>query len=445
MGERFTESEAPVSWGRVVRATHQLAQPRDRQGAAASLKEARDWGLCALAFGLGRSYGDSNLNPDGALIATRGLDRFIRFDRQNGVLHAEAGVSLDDILRVTTPSGFFLPTTPGSRQVTLGGAVANDVHGKNHHRAGSFGRHVKRLTLARSDGSITQVTPEETPDLFAATVGGLGLTGVILDVEIALTPIPSTFINQTIEPLESVDHFFDIAEARAERHEHTVAWIDCTAAGDRLGQGVFSSGDWAEVGGLEPHDAGAGPTLPFDAPRAALNPLTLKLFNSVYRRRQLMKPQRSRVHYSGFFHPLDSIRDWNRLYGSAGFYQYQSVIGFDAARDATRAMLERISASGEGSFLAVLKTFGELASPGILSFPAPGATLALDFANRGDQTLRLLADLDAVVREAGGRLYPAKDGRMSATMFQAGYPGWERAEALRDPAISSAFWRRVTQ
>lgn len=433
-----------VSWGRIVRATHHLARPEDPQAAVSALVAAPGTGMPVLAYGLGRSYGDSNLNPDGALIDTRRLDRFIRFDIAQGLLHAEAGVSLDEILRLVVPHGFFLPTTPGSRYVTLGGAVANDVHGKNHHSAGSFGAHVRRFTLARSDGSVTEATPDGTPELFAATVGGLGLTGVILDVEIALTRIPSAGIELETEPLRNVDEFFDIAEARAERREHTVAWIDCTAAGERLGQGVFSSGDWSQTGDLRPHDPGAGPALPVDAPGFALNPVSLKLFNIAYRRRQLMKPRRSRVHYSGFFYPLDSIRDWNRLYGAAGFYQYQSVIGFESAREATRAMLQRIAASGEGSFLAVLKTFGAHGSPGVLSFPKPGATLALDFANRGDKTLRLMADLDAIVREAGGRLYPAKDGRMGAGIFKAGYPDWERVEAMRDPAISSAFWRRVT-
>lgn len=445
MADSFVHSADHVSWGRVVRSAHQVARPGAPDRAAAALTAAAAADLPVLPFGLGRSYGDSNLNPEGGLIETTRLDRFIRFDREAGRLHAEAGVSLDEILRVIVPHGWFLPTTPGSRRVTLGGAIANDVHGKNHHRAATFGAHVKRFRLARSDGSITEVTLDAHPDLFAATIGGLGLTGLILDAEIALVRIPSAFIDQVTEPLANVDQFFDIAEARADQYEHTVAWIDCTATGARLGQGVFSSGDWAREGALTPHKSGTGPSLPVDAPGFALNPLSLKLFNMAYRGRQLMKPARARVPYGGFFHPLDTIGSWNRLYGAKGFYQYQSVIGPDAARDATREMLRRIAASGEGSFLAVLKTFGDQASPGWLSFPAPGATLALDFANRGAKTLRLLADLDAIVREAGGRLYPAKDGRMSADMFQAGYPQWERVEALRDPAITSAFWRRVTQ
>lgn len=441
----FQREKARRSWGRVVEAEHFVARPSAPSEAQAVFDQARAEARTVLPFGLGRSYGDSNLNPTEGLIETRRLDRLIAFDRETGVLRGEAGVSLDEILTIIVPAGFFLPITPGSRYVTLGGAVANDVHGKNHHGVGSFGRHVRSLTLARSDGSVRRITADSDPELFSATIGGLGLTGLILDVEISLVAIPSALIDQRTEAVRCIDHFFEIAEARAEEHEHTVAWIDCTARGDKLGQGVFSSGDWAPAGDHTAHKTGAGPALPVDAPSFALNPLTLRSFNALYRRRQLMKPAEARVHYAGFFHPLDSIRDWNRLYGPRGFYQYQSVVPFDTAQEATRAMLDRIAASGEGSFLAVLKSFGALSSPGILSFPKPGVTLALDFANRGAKTLALMADLDAIVKESGGRLYPAKDGRMTAEMFKLGYPDWSRVEAVRDPAISSSFWRRVTQ
>ena len=444
MTDPFRTETGRKSWGRVVEAEHQVARPR-RTGAVRNLlRQAGDRGLTALAHGLGRSYGDSNLNPGGALIETGALDRFIALDVESRTLRAEAGVSFDDILRAIVPHGLFLPTLPGTRYVTLGGAIANDVHGKNHHSAGSFGRHVRSIRLERSDRGIHDITRDTDPELFAATIGGLGLTGVILEAEIGLVPIASAFIDQRTEPLTGVDQFFDIAEARAQEHEHTVAWVDCTASGDRLGQGVLSCGDWAEAGALTPHRSKAGPALPVDLPGFALNPITLKAFNLAYRKRQLMKPAQARVHYSGFFHPLDSIRDWNRLYGARGFYQYQSVIGFESAREATRAMLARIAASGLGSFLAVLKTFGDHAPEGVLSFPKQGATLALDFANTGERTLSLMADLDRIVAEAGGRLYPAKDGRMPAAMFRAGYPDWTRVEAMRDPLLSSQFWRRVT-
>ena len=445
MSAAFHSEISRRSWGRVVSAEHDVARPATAAEVVDCLSCVAGEGGTALPYGLGRSYGDSNLNAGGALIEGRRLDRFIAFDRTTGILRAEAGVSLDEIIRLVVPHGYFIPTTPGTRYVTLGGAIANDVHGKNHHRAGPFGRHVRALRLARSDGEIREIGPGSEPDLFAATIGGLGLTGMILDAEISLVPIASAMIDQRTEALRNLDHFFELAEARADEYEHTVAWIDCTASGDRLGQGIFSSGDWAPAGGLKAHRAGAGPALPVDLPGFALNSVTLRSFNWAYRQRQLMKPERERVHYAGFFHPLDTIRSWNRLYGAQGFYQYQSVIAFDAARDATRAMLERISASGQGSFLAVLKTFGDLPSPGAMSFPMPGVTLALDFANRGEATLRLMGELDAIVREAGGRLYPAKDGRMPAELYRASYPGWEMVERHRDPAIMSSFWRRVIE
>ncbi|WP_291843463.1 FAD-binding oxidoreductase [Maricaulis sp.] len=444
MSQAFRSQTAKRSWGRVVEAHHDVAKPESPTEAVAILSEVANRKMSALPIGLGRSYGDSNLNPDGALIETTRLDHYIGFDPKTGVLRAEAGVSLNDLLRVVVPHGWFLPTTPGTRYVTLGGAIANDVHGKNHHIAGSFGSHVLRFTLARTDKGVLDVDPETPGDLFAATIGGLGLTGLILDVDLQLVPIRSAFLDQHVEPLRNVDAFFEIAEARAADYEHTVAWIDCTARGDRLGQGVFTSGNWAASGGLTPHDAKSGPGLPVDAPGFALNRLTLRAFNMTYRRSQLLKPRNSRVHYAGFFHPLDAIRDWNRLYGSRGFYQYQSVIPSETAREATREMLDLIARSGQGSFLAVLKTLGDRPSPGLMSFPMRGVTLALDFANAGSKTTALLADLDAIVKTAGGRLYPAKDGRMPADIFQQGYPEWERVEALRDPALSSAFWRRVT-
>lgn len=432
--------ETAVSWGRVTRAPHAVSRPQFRDELPALLASLH---RPALAYGLGRSYGDSCLNPGGALVAMRGLDRFIAFDRATGVIRAEAGASLGAILRVSVPAGWFLPVTPGTRFVTLAGAVANDVHGKNHHGAGTFGRHVRALGLLRSDGPERTLTPGDP--LFAATVGGLGLTGVITWVELQLARIGSAWLQQTTLPFAGIDGFFDLAAAHALQAPFTVAWIDCTAKGRALGRGHFSHAHWRDDGDYTLHAARPRLRVPVEAPSFALNPFTLATFNSVYQARaEMAGPTPKRLHYSSVFYPLDGIADWNRLYGRRGFYQYQCVVPPDAARDAVRAMLGVIAESGEGSFLAVLKTFGATQSPGLLSFPTEGATLALDFANRGDRTLRLLGRLDAIVAEAGGRLYPAKDGRMPAAMLQAGYPGWRAFAAHVDPALSSAFWRRVS-
>lgn len=428
------------SWGRVVNERHRVARPRSpREAAAAFTTAAREPGG-VLGVGLGRSYGDSNLNPNGAIVDMSGVDRFIAFDRRAGVMRADAGVSLSEVLTVAVPAGFFLPTTPGSRFVTIGGAIANDVHGKNHHRAGTFGRHVRRLGLFRSDRGFVEISPSIEPELFSATIGGLGLTGLILWAEIALAPVPSAMIAQEVIPFTTLDEFFNLARDSADRFEHTVAWIDCF---NRKGRGVFSRADWAK--NVEPQlvRPRAGPTIPLDAPSILLNGATIRAFNEVYFRANRWRAGRSTIECDRFFYPLDSIGSWNRLYGVRGFYQYQSVIPFDGAHEATREMLQLIARSGEGSFLAVLKTFGAAPSPGLLSFPMEGVTLALDFPNRGARTLDLMRRLDEVVSAAKGRLYPAKDGRLPPALFRSGYPEFERFRQHVDPACTSLFWRRM--
>lgn len=441
---KLRHSKAKLSWGRVVKAKHRLATVRHREDIAKGFSAVRDAETTVLAHGLGRSYGDSNLNDSAALMDMQGLDQFIAFDKNTGILRAEAGVSLSEILKIVVPYGFFLHTTPGTRYVTLGGAVANDVHGKNHHSAGSFGENVLAIGLERSDRGHLTISRKVEPELFHATIGGLGMTGIITWVEMQLVGIPSALLNQSIIPFANVNEFFTLAKTDFQSFEHTVTWIDCTAKGANLGRGFFAGANWAPQGELKTH-SDRGLTIPLDAPNFTLNPFTLKAFNTAYRWRQAIKPAHAPIHYSGCFYPLDAIGKWNRLYGSKGFYQYQSVVPMSTAPEATREMLEIISQSGEGSLLAVLKTFGEKPGQGLLSFPKPGVTLALDFRNQGQKTLELMGQLDAIVSAAGGRLYPAKDGRMPAAMFQKGYPAWTEVEAIRDPLISSTFWRRVTQ
>jgi FAD/FMN-containing dehydrogenase len=431
-----------TSWGRAVRCRHLVAGPafRDDIGRAVA---ARPRGASCLAVGLRRSYGDSCLNADGVLIETTRLDRFMSFDADAGTLRAEAGASLADVLALTVPRGFFLPVTPGTRFVTLGGAVANDVHGKDHHRAGTFGRHVREIGMVRGDGSRLLLSPTDGAELFCATVGGLGLTGIIEWVDIGLVPVPSAWLDVEMIPFASLDGFWDIAGTSAETHEHTVAWIDCVASGTAFGRGIFSRASWRTGDDRTAHDDRTWKRIGFDAPAALLNAWTIRAFNELYFRLKGRRTHPRARHYADFFYPLDAIAGWNRLYGRRGLYQYQCVIPQAAQEPAVRALLGEIVASGEASFLAVLKTFGGLPSPGLLSFPREGATLALDFPNRGAPTLRLMARLDAIVADAAGALYPAKDGRMSAATFRAGYPHWERFAAHVDPAFASDFWRRV--
>jgi len=396
-----------------------------------------------LAIGLRRSYGDSCLNSGGALIDMRGLDRFIAFDAESGILRAEAGVSFSEILRLVAPKGWFPPTTPGTRFVTLGGALANDVHGKNHHGAGSIGRHVRAFGLLRSDRGRLTVTPQNDPALFASTVGGLGLTGVIEWVELQLVKIGGAYLDVETVPYDSLDAFWSLAEESVQRFEHTVAWIDCTSRGAKRGRGIFSRANWIADGVYDIHDDRTWKRIPLEAPGFALNRLTVGAFNNVYHRLNSAKAGTSRQHYAAFFYPLDAMLDWNRLYGRRGMLQYQCVIPRGNERDAIGALLDVITASGQASFLAVLKTFGDLPSPGLLSFSRAGATLALDFPYRGEVTLNLMAQLDAIVSEAGGALYPAKDGRMTRELFRRSFPRWE--QVVRDAALSSDFWRRVAE
>jgi FAD/FMN-containing dehydrogenase len=430
----------PTSWNRLPRVGHtRLDEWRDRTA------PLPDTGLTLLAWGNGRSHGDVCLNDGGALLLTRGMDRLIAFDRGTGILDCESGILLDDLLRWCLPQGWMLPVVPGTRFITVGGAVANDVHGRNHRAAGSFGRHVLELDLLRSTGERLRISPQEQADLFAATIGGLGLTGLITRVRLRMIPVSSDLMLTESIRFGQLDAFWEINERLGAEWPYTMARVDCVARGRRLGRGVFVAGRHAP-----PQPAGTpvsrwrdrSRALPFDMPSSLINRYSVRAFNAVYYRTAPF-PGRRLQHVQRHLFPLDGLRDWNRIYGRRGFYPYHCVLPHEYARDGIRTLLKRIAASTPGSFLAALKTFGDLPSPGILSFPRPGVTLALDFANRGPRTLRLLADLDDIVSAAGGALYPGKDARMSVTMFRRGFPQWERFATLVDPAFSSTFWRRM--
>lgn len=433
-----------MSWGRVYRRKQHVVAPSFRDELRKYIPRSPPSSLdeSLLGVGLGRSYGDSCLNSRGTLLQMTRLDRIIAFDARWGILQAEAGLSFADALAFLVPRGFFLPTTPGTRFVTLGGAIANDVHGKNHHKAGAFGCAVTRMSLLRSGGETLILHPSDP--LFAATIGGLGLTGIIEWAEIKVTPIASAFLDVEHRAFASLDDFFAIAQAgEGEQWEHSVAWVDCVARGRALGRGIYSRARWREDGDYAIHDATPRLNLPVEAPGWVLNRYSLRIFNELYFARGKRR-KNGALHYAPYLFPLDSIANWNRLYGARGMYQYQCVLPAHAARQGIRAMLEHISNAGEGSFLAVLKQFGAYPSPGMLSFARPGITLALDFPNRGAETLRLMANLDTIVAQAGGALYPAKDGRMSATMFRASFERLDEFRKYVDPALHSDFWQRVS-
>lgn len=429
------------SWGNTLRAEHSLVDLDSRFEPFPAVPAA----VPVLPFGNGRSYGDCCLNPGGALVRMRRLDRFIRFDRERGILECEAGVLLEDILRLAVPAGWFLPVTPGTWLVTVGGAIANDVHGKNHHRAGTFGCHVRRLTLLRSDRGRLSCSATEHPDLFCATIGGLGLTGLILTAEIALRPIPGPWLEVQTIPFAGVEEFLKLSAESDQTHEYTVAWIDCGAAGRQLGRGIFQRANHApcEPRRSRRYERRRKPLeIPFVPPVSAVNAVTARAFSALYYHRQRAQAGRRLIRYGPFFYPLDGLAHWNRLYGPGGFHQYQCVLPGAAVHDSLEALLEAMSQARAGTFLSVLKGFGERQSPGLLSFPQRGATLAVDFP-ASSRTASLLARCDAIVAAAGGRLYPAKDARMPGALYRAGYPQWREFATLIDPRCSSAFWRRV--
>jgi FAD/FMN-containing dehydrogenase len=400
-----------------------------------------------LPFAQGRSYGDSCLNDRGVLLDTVSLRRFIAFDRKRGILSCEAGTTLDDILELIVPAGWFLPVTPGTKFVSIGGAIANDVHGKNHHRAGTFGCHVERFELLRSTGERLLCSPTENPELFRATIGGLGLTGLILWAEVNLKPIPSPWILVERISFAHLDEFFELAASSDSEYEYSVAWVDGLAPAKKVGRGIFIRGNHTE-----PVPQTAAVTmkprpmrLRFGAPALLRNQTAMRVFNLAYYYSGLRKQKPHVRHYDPFFYPLDSLHGWNRLYGPRGFFQYQCVVPMASdGLQALREIISRTSASGMASCLAVLKVFGTATSPGMLSFPRRGVTFALDFPNKGTKTLRLLEEIDGIVRACHGAVYPAKDARMSAQSFQTYFPQWKEFSVYVDPKFSSSFWRRVT-
>ncbi len=426
------------SWGRYPHTMEQVVPVTDRHG----LIQPSD--VPCLPYGNGRSYGDSCLNDGGILLQTLGLDRFIAFDPATGIMSCEAGTLFADILDLVVPQGWFLPVTPGTRFVTVGGAIANDVHGKNHHRAGTFGHHVREFELLRTDGSRMRCAPEENPEWFAATLGGLGLTGLITRATFQLRRIASPWMVTESHRFRDLSEFFALSTTSDRDYEYTVAWIDCAAKGPALGRGLFSRANHAPA---RPSERPSAPkrrlSVPMTPPVSLINPLSLRAFNQFYFHRQRSKVVHAITHYEPFFYPLDSIGAWNRIYGPRGFLQYQCVVPPGAAEVTIAKLVRIISAAGGGSFLAVLKQFGERVSSGMLSFPRPGATLALDFPFHGTHTLDLLDRLDDVVAEAGGAVYPAKDARMSGARFRQYFPAWETFSNYIDPRFSSSFWRRV--
>jgi len=378
-------------------------------------------GSATIPHGNGRCYGDASLSA--CVINTLRFDKILSFDIQQGIITCQSGLLLSDLLQVIIPYGWFLPVTAGTKFITVGGAVASDIHGKNHHVDGSFSRHVKQMTVLTGIGKMS-CTKEDHTDLFASTCGGMGLTGVILEVTFELKKIQTSFMRQKQIKADNLDEVMVLFAEHCD-HTYSVAWIDCLKTGRKAGRSILILGEHAseiEVPKSKRNLLVKEKSLfsvPFHLPGFLLNEWSVRAFNAMYYAKNRSKVTEGVIHYDGFFYPLDSIMHWNRIYGRRGFVQYQFVLPLKSSREGLQKILARINRMGMGSFLAVLKLFGE--QDDLISFPMEGYTLALDFPMRPG-LLRFLNELDDVVAEFGGRIYLSKDARMKKEIFWETYP-----------------------
>ncbi len=408
-----------VSWGMYPRIKNQKFTLRDTKTLTNYMEQTAEF----IPFGNGRSYGDSAINEN--ILYCKKYDNFLDFDEENGILTCQAGVLLSEILDSFVPRGWFLKVTPGTKLITLGGAIASDVHGKNHHVEGCFSECVEEFTIMLPNKEIT--TCKKGDELFLATCGGMGLTGVILRAKISLKRINSQFIKQTTIKTKNLKETFEAFENNKES-SYSVAWIDCLAKDDEIGKCLLMLGEFADDGDLD-YKSKKKLSIPFNFPSFALNTLSVKAFNWLYYAKAPDGVSKQRVGIDSFFYPLDAIDNWNRIYGKNGFTQYQFILPKENSFEGLREILTKISNSGKGSFLAVLKLYGEK-NENYLSFPIEGYSLALDFKIE-DGLFELLNELDEIVVRYGGRIYLTKDVRVSRDTFEKGYPEIDKFRKFR--------------
>jgi decaprenylphospho-beta-D-ribofuranose 2-oxidase len=440
-------------WGNTGASPATAVTPTDLDELAAVLDAVEPRGL--IARGLGRSYGDPAQNAGGTVVDTTAVSGLIRLDLEQGLATVAAGTSLDDLMRWLVPLGWFVPVTPGTRQVTVGGAIASDIHGKNHHRVGSWCDAVESLTIVTPAGGRRTISPTVEPGLFWATAGGMGLTGIVLDATIRLTRIETGYLTVDTDRTPDLDTTMALMDEGDHRYDYSVAWIDLMATGAATGRSILTRGWFARLDQLDDRRqgdplafrTGVAATAPRFCPPRLLNPLTIRAFNELWYRKSPRRARSDLQTISAFFHPLDLVDHWNRIYGRTGFVQWQCVVPL-AAVDDLRWMVHELSTSGCSSFLAVLKRFGP-GNAGHLSFPLEGWTLALDIpANAPGALAPLLDRLDERVVAVGGRLYLAKDSRVRPELLPAMYPRlaeWQEVRAAEDPhgAMASDLGRRL--
>jgi decaprenylphospho-beta-D-ribofuranose 2-oxidase len=442
-----------TGWGRTAVTAATVTAVRSADDVAGLLAARSSRGL--LARGLGRSYGDAAQSAGADVVDMTGAAEVLAADLEGAEIEVEAGISLDRLMHLFVPLGLFVPVTPGTRYVTVGGAIAADIHGKNHHRAGTFSQHVRWLDLLTADGTVRRVSPEQDAELFWATAGGMGLTGVILRARVAMTPIESARLLVDTDRTPDLDALLTLLTETDQEYDYSVAWIDCVTTGRRMGRSVLTRGRFArqeELPSRQQADplryaAGVRMSAPDIFPSGLLNRATVAAFNEVWYRTSPARRRNESQSIPAFFHPLDGVGSWNRIYGRRGFVQYQFVVPF-GQEEALREAMVRISASGTASFLAVLKRFGP-GNPGPLSFPTSGWTLALDIPVGGSALAGLLDGLDELVAGAGGRIYLAKDSRARPEVLARMYPELDRFRAVRhrvdpDGVFTSDLARRLS-
>ena len=432
-------------WGRFRHADCRVIEPENRARLTTFLRDRAASG--AIARGMGRSYGDSSVLRDGLVIGQKYLNRLLSFDSVHGSIQCEAGVTLEDIIKVSLPYGWFLPTTPGTKYISVGGAIAADVHGKNHHVDGTFGAWVRGLTLILHDGTILDCSSDKNADVFWATIGGMGLTGFIRDARIQLTKVESAYYSVRYHRCANLNSALSLLASTENEYKYSVGWVDCLSRGSCLGRSILMLANNAGLDDLSssqrnnPLEVRAStPVLevPFDFPNWVLNPFSVSIFNKSY---YFMQRNRQEiVSYESFFYPLDRVSGWNRIYGKRGFIQYQALFPEKTAEAGIRAVLETVSSHGAASFLAVIKRCGE-ANPAPLSYLHRGYTLALDIPNFGNALLRMIKSLDEILLRNQGRLYLAKDSMMDAGTFAAMYPRKAEFLAVKRKVDPDCFFR----
>jgi len=422
------------SWGNISSPNHQSKDLDSKDVAQNTISNHSN----GIVYGMGRSYGDVCLNQDGLLWKSKKLNRLISFDEKLGILECESGMTLKSIQDLVIPKGWMLPVSPGTQFVTVGGAIANDIHGKNHHQAGTFGNHITEILLLRSDSDPILCGPNKNKNWFQATIGGIGLTGIIFSCKIQLKKINGSWLEAESIPFQGLDKFFELTKESDSDWEYTAAWIDCLYKKEI--RGIFERGKHVRK---NKKFKKFQISFPFTPPFSLVNELTISIFNPIYFFLKSFFSGKRTIHYSKFLHPLDNIHNWNRMYGTRGFYQFQCVIPHESSKETLKKMLDLITELKMGSFLAVLKSFSNFKPVGLLSFSEPGITFAMDFPNKGNKTELLFHELEKIVIHSGGKIYLAKDMLMSKESFEASYKSLDSFTTFRDPNISSQMSKRL--